>query len=72
MLRRYTLDSTIEQQKQHNEKQSVKSIDVKLYQYVDDSTIIGLAVYNDRNKKYEFMLIIKEEHRCYSFYDKAN
>lgn len=50
----------------------VKSIDVKLYQYVDDSTIIGLAVYNDRNKKYEFMLIIKEEHRCYSFYDKAN
>ena len=50
----------------------ITSIDIKLYQYVDDNTILGLSKYNDRSKKYEFILIIKEENRYYSFYDKAD
>ena len=50
----------------------MKQINVKMYQYVDENTILGLTNYNEKTKAYEFILIIKEEDRFYSFYDKAN
>lgn len=50
----------------------MKQINVKMYQYVDENTILGLTSYNEKTKTYEFILIIKEEDRYYSFYDKAN
>ena len=51
---------------------SLESVNVKMYQYVDDKTILGTALLNRNTKRYEFKLIIKDKGRYLSFYDEAN